>query len=614
MSQTVIDSLIIELGLDPKQFNKAQEEAVRSAKKASNEAKKSADDMEAAAKKTSDFLYKLRGQLLTLYAAFTAGKGIKEFIQDVVTTDIQLSRMSKMLDESITSLSEWRGAAQQAGGSADGITSSMLSMTQSLQQFLLTGESSLIPYFRALQISVMDGNGHLKKTSELYLEIADRVHGMDTARAGTILTAMGMDPGTIGLILKGRKAIEQALAAQKQFVPTPEDIALGEKFNQQWFQLEQGSTKLGRNFLTLVGPALKYVLDKVNDFVTYLINHKDVSTAFFTGLTVAVLALSTAIAVNFATAAVGTMLEGFGLIAAGASGLVLNLAVLTETALPALSEAFLALGIAIEATPIGWILTGIAAVSFAGYELYEHWDWVKSKWAALWKSMGLDVEDVNKVLRTAAEYALLALPGGSGLALSMMAEDAATPEKFVAGGATGFGPRSGGAGPAPSSNPRPQSVGSSGISEADAASFLRKRFPGIVITGQGRSEQRNREVGGVNNSLHLRNEAIDFKNLPPGVSAADVKAALVSAGFPVTEFLDEGRHGNQGPHIHWGWGAKGLPRSLPKSSSSKTTHHHTHVQHMDVHSAAKDAPGIAHDIRDALYENSFATMANSGGS
>lgn len=42
--------------------------------------------------------------------------------------------------------------------------------------------------------------------------------------------------------------------------------------------------------------------------------------------------------------------------------LLLYLATLTETALPGLSAAFLSVGAAIEATPIGWLITGVAAL------------------------------------------------------------------------------------------------------------------------------------------------------------------------------------------------------------------------------------------------------------
>lgn len=53
-----------------------------------------------------------------------------------------------------------------------------------------------------------------------------------------------------------------------------------------------------------------------------------------------------------------------------AGQLLLKLATLTETALPLLSEAFLGLGAAIEATPVGWLITAIAALVIVLHDAY----------------------------------------------------------------------------------------------------------------------------------------------------------------------------------------------------------------------------------------------------
>jgi hypothetical protein len=58
----------------------------------------------------------------------------------------------------------------------------------------------------------------------------------------------------------------------------------------------------------------------------------------------------------------------------GIAKLLLKMAVLTETALPALSSAFLSMGAAIEATPIGWIATAIAAIVVASHDLWTLWN------------------------------------------------------------------------------------------------------------------------------------------------------------------------------------------------------------------------------------------------
>ena len=61
------------------------------------------------------------------------------------------------------------------------------------------------------------------------------------------------------------------------------------------------------------------------------------------------------------------------------------------------------------------------------------------------------------------------------------------------------------------------------------------------VTSTYRSPAHNRRVGGVANSYHLRNRAIDIARRP-GVSHGQIAAAYRTAGYSLTESLDEGDH------------------------------------------------------------------------
>ena len=61
------------------------------------------------------------------------------------------------------------------------------------------------------------------------------------------------------------------------------------------------------------------------------------------------------------------------------------------------------------------------------------------------------------------------------------------------------------------------------------------------VTSTYRSPEHNRRVGGVANSYHLRNRAIDIARRP-GVSHSQIAAAYRNAGYSLAESLDEGDH------------------------------------------------------------------------
>lgn len=78
------------------------------------------------------------------------------------------------------------------------------------------------------------------------------------------------------------------------------------------------------------------------------------------------------------------------------------------------------------------------------------------------------------------------------------------------------------------------------------------------VTSTYRSPAHNRRVGGVANSYHLRNRAIDIARRP-GVSHWQIAAAFRSAGYSLAESLDEG------DHSHFAFGPPKRRASVPRA-------------------------------------------------
>lgn len=81
-----------------------------------------------------------------------------------------------------------------------------------------------------------------------------------------------------------------------------------------------------------------------------------------------------------------------------------------------------------------------------------------------------------------------------------------------------------------------------------------------AITSMYRTVAHNRAVGGVSNSYHLQGRAIDVARRP-GVTHAQIAAALNRAGYTMIESLDEG------DHSHFAFaGATNDPRQIAAAS------------------------------------------------
>jgi flagellum-specific peptidoglycan hydrolase FlgJ len=368
---TILDAFFVEVGIDPKKFIQGGKEVEGSFKKTQQQVQRSANEIENSSKQVLDFFGKLRGQVLALSATFLGAVGIKDFIQNITSTGIMLDRTARFTDQSVKELSEWRNVAEQAGGSADSITGSMLSLTQQLQTFALTGESSVIPYFRALGISITDAKGHFKTAAQILLDLAGSrtLKGLDPARQAAILQSLGLDPATTNLIMTNSRAQLQAkLEAQKANAYTAQDSEASKQFTKQWNDLSQSAVKVGRDIFIVMLPALRTGLDLIKQFVSFLRANKTIATGFF-------LALAAAITGRLLFGALTPLFAMFRLFSAFLSGeLFLKLRLLSSTYLPALGDAFVALGAAIEATPIGWILTGLAALVALSYLAVKAWN------------------------------------------------------------------------------------------------------------------------------------------------------------------------------------------------------------------------------------------------
>lgn len=315
---TVIDSLIVELGLDPSKLNKGQQDAISSFKKTKEAAATAGKDIEDSGKKASQFFSQLQGRVIALFAAFTAGKGLKEFITDVSTTDALTGRLAKTLDTTSNVLSAWRGMAVLVGGTAQGVTGSIQNLVTQFQEFSMTGESSVIPYFRALGVNIADSNGRMRATSDILLDLAGKFEGMDPARAAAFGKALGLDEGTINLLIKGRAAVQGMLDDQKRLgVITAADAEAGAALQRAWGELTQAGTSLGRTLVTAVTPILVKVLEVFTDLAVWARDHQPLVQAAFVGLAAVAVVLGAALLIPSA-AFIGIAAAIAAVIAAGA--------------------------------------------------------------------------------------------------------------------------------------------------------------------------------------------------------------------------------------------------------------------------------------------------------
>lgn len=272
---TVVDSLVVELGLDPTNLSKGSAEALRSLRAMEENAKKQADLVEDSSKRSVNSLATVQRTLLGV-GALIGANSMRKFTADIVTSDAALGRLAYQVKDTAKNLSTWEQAVRLAGGTQDGFRGTVSKLSNELHAFAITGQSEIIAYFRSLGVAVEDEKGNMRGMTDILVDVNRAIEKFgDPAKAGAVMRMLGLDEGTINLLIRGESYMKKLIA---------ESMRLGSVSQQNTEQaqaLEQSFTKLniaaanfGRYVSELVGPdalkALKQDLEDIERIVRAL--------------------------------------------------------------------------------------------------------------------------------------------------------------------------------------------------------------------------------------------------------------------------------------------------------------------------------------------------------
>jgi hypothetical protein len=615
---TIIDALVVELGFDANGLEAGRKKVQQTFNQTRESAEKTGKDIEKSAKSAEQYITRLRNNVLALFAAFTAGRGVKDFLSDMTTSDAALGRFAKTVGQSAEEIASWRAAGKLMGVDARDIDSTFSNLVQQFQQFSLTGDSTLVPWFRALGLSMSDATGKMKPVNELLLELAERVQGLPPERATAFLTNMGISPGMINLLLQGPPAIRKLIDSQRELAKAhAADIAAAQERQRVWNAFLNQAERVGVVLLTTLTPAMIAVAGMLEEVARWAGDNPDAAAGAFGALTGVTLLLSGALLINLAGSALTAVAAGFAGLVSLSTGLLLRMAVMTATAIPALSKAFFGLALAIESTPIGWIVTGIALISAAGFLLYRNWNSISSWWKRLWSGMSDDTTAATDKMAkklpappasgkpTSGAYGSKGGPTREGDVQTLMGKG------WTREQATGIV-----ASIQSESTGRTDAVGDNGRAFGLAqwhpdrqARF--KNWTGKDIREASRAEQlafidhelRNEESGAGQALANTRDAGSAAKVVSrlyerPASDQGELRAAIAQAMIkaPSTATVPATAV------------ASSVAGNRYQTNNNKTD---VRVGSMTVNTQATDARGIAGDITPAL-QNSFAQMANSG--
>lgn len=271
---SVIDELLISVGLDAQDFAKGVEavrgkleafagtakdsfEEVGAASKASGAisalsfdragervqllgeaSKEAADAISDSFKGVAPVIELVRSKLGLLAATFGLVAGGAEAFSNYVDKSDSLSKLSMQLGLSVRELDAFGKAAEAAGGSAESMFASMQAYYQQ------TG-----------------------RPAEEVFQLASKVEGMSRGAAQRFLQAQGVALDAIPIFLQGQKTLDALMAKYRRTAFTAQDAKNARAFKVAWMDFKIAAQDVGNVFVRLVLPGVTKLLDGFSSLV-----------------------------------------------------------------------------------------------------------------------------------------------------------------------------------------------------------------------------------------------------------------------------------------------------------------------------------------------------------
>lgn len=301
---TVIDALLVTLGLDASNFSRGAKQAEDAQKKISDTSKKAekeraeidrktkaardqqAKDTEQKTKQAAQGFNKLKNEALGFLAIFATASGLKAFAQDTIQTAASLGFMAANLGMSTKDLDAWQAAAERAGGSAGGMTAQLKESASEIAKYKAgMGPSEGMQWFLRLggdPAAFKDGNTYLLARSA----ILEKLFKANPANAVLMAANMGVSEDTFNLLKKGPDAVMALVAAQREHsVITEQDAAQALELQNSIKDLNREFEAVSRRLLLDIVPVVtQKLMPAMREFSGWVTTHKPEISSFIDGL------------------------------------------------------------------------------------------------------------------------------------------------------------------------------------------------------------------------------------------------------------------------------------------------------------------------------------------
>lgn len=282
MAGTVIDSLVVTLGLDSKGFLRGQQDARKELQHTSTTASRTSQEMQASGKRAAESFASIKTEVLGLVGALLGVGGVSMLVKKTTNDLANLGREARNIGMAAPELAAFRNMIERNGGSADAATQSFRHLTDEMERFKVFGQSSIVQFLTP--IGAQRGDSAME-VYQKFVRFA-QAHKNDAPLINLVGRGLGLDQGSINEAMKGTAQVQKDLEeSYKLGVPTNEQIKRATELQHDWIALQQAAENLANVVITNLEPALHKILTSATHLIEKNPQLAEALTGIAAGLT-----------------------------------------------------------------------------------------------------------------------------------------------------------------------------------------------------------------------------------------------------------------------------------------------------------------------------------------
>ena len=256
MPATIIDSLLVTLGLDDGEFNKKRTEVDKGLGQTGEAGRRAGRAVGDSTKQMSLGVSQLRSEVVGLFLAFAGAKTAEQYLTGLIDKTRQIGTAAQQMGVPVNMLNAWGDAAKAAGGDAAGAVSAFQTINNMYADMVRNpgkiGQNSVL----LSQLGLSGKMGDMSDPEKVLGDFADQ-YSLESRRARASgdpnaqhrvnatftqrLNEFGIkDAGMVQLIMAGRDAMMKEIAADKERDKiTEQNVQDAQNFNAALSHLHQ---------------------------------------------------------------------------------------------------------------------------------------------------------------------------------------------------------------------------------------------------------------------------------------------------------------------------------------------------------------------------------------